>query len=183
MDQKFVDAITNVRMVSGTIRIDLMNITGQTDDNKLQFSKTGEIILSPNAFAQALKTMQDVDAELKKNSDHVVLKTSIKPCAMLTILKNHFQDVALVGYGKSIEIFKQVGDPSEVVKKFKLDDYSGSHAIGHTRMATESAITTDGSHPYSTGEDECLVHNGSLSNHNNLRRKLKKDGVNFGFRK
>ena len=66
MDQKFVDAITNVRMVSGTIRIDLMNITGQTDDNKLQFAKTGEIILSPNAFAQALKTMQDVDAELKK---------------------------------------------------------------------------------------------------------------------
>ena len=97
----------------------------------------------------------------------------------MTILKNHFQDVALVGYGKSIEIFKQVGEPSEVVKKFKLDDYSGSHAIGHTRMATESAITTDGSHPYSTGEDECLVHNGSLSNHNNLRRKLKKDGVNF----
>ena len=69
MDQKFVDAITNVRMVSGTIRIDLMNITGQTDDNKLQFSKTGEIILSPNAFAQALKTMQDVDAELKKRAE------------------------------------------------------------------------------------------------------------------
>ena len=68
MDQKFVDAITNVRMVSGTIRIDLMNITGQTDDNKLQFSKTGEIILSPNAFAQALKTMQDVDTELKKRA-------------------------------------------------------------------------------------------------------------------
>ena len=66
MDQKFVDAITNVRMVSGTIRIDLMNITGHTDDNKHQFSKTGEIILSPNAFAQALKTMQDVDSELKK---------------------------------------------------------------------------------------------------------------------
>ena len=68
MDQKFVDAITNVRMVSGTIRIDLMNITGQSEDNKLQFSKTGEIILSPNAFAQALKTMQDVDAELKKRA-------------------------------------------------------------------------------------------------------------------
>jgi glutamate synthase domain-containing protein 1 len=46
-------------------------------------------------------------------------------------------------------------------------------------MATESAITTDGSHPYSTGEDECLVHNGSLSNHNNLRRSLVKNGVEF----
>ena len=65
------------------------------------------------------------------------------------------------------------------MKKFNLDNFSGTHAIGHTRMATESAITTDGSHPYSTGEDECLVHNGSLSNHNNLRRKLKKSGSKF----
>ena len=78
MDQKFVDAITNVRMVSGTIRIDLMNITGQTDDNKLQFSKTGEIILSPNAFAQALKTMQDVDAELKKRAQEAQAKNGKK---------------------------------------------------------------------------------------------------------
>ena len=66
MDQKFIDAIANVRLVSGTIRIDLMNITGQTEDKKLQFGKTGEIILSPAAFSQALKTMKEVDAELKK---------------------------------------------------------------------------------------------------------------------
>ena len=66
MDQKFIDAIANVRLVSGTIRLDLMNITGQTEDKKLQFGKTGEIILSPAAFSQALKTMQEVDAELKK---------------------------------------------------------------------------------------------------------------------
>ena len=78
MDQKFVDAITNVRMVSGTIRIDLMNISGQTDDNKLQFSKTGEIILSPTAFAQALKTMQDVDAELKKRVKEAQAKNGKK---------------------------------------------------------------------------------------------------------
>ena len=125
------------------------------------------------------KIKEYIDADLERNSDHVILKTLKKPNEMLDILKNNFKDVSLVGYGKSIEIFKQVGDPRDVVKKFKLDDYFGSHAIGHTRMATESAITTDGSHPYSTGEDECLVHNGSLSNHNNLRRKLKKDGVNF----
>ena len=69
MDQKFVDAITNVRLVSGTIRIDLMNITGQTEDNKLQFAKTGELILSQQAFGQALATMQEVDAEIKKRSE------------------------------------------------------------------------------------------------------------------
>tara|TARA_B100000963_G_scaffold163606_1_gene142152 strand:+ start:229 stop:1107 length:879 start_codon:yes stop_codon:yes gene_type:complete len=125
------------------------------------------------------KINEYIEAKFEKNSDHVIIKTQTQPKDMLNLLKNNFKDIALVGYGKSIEIFKQVGEPSDVVKKFKLEDYSGSHAIGHTRMATESAITTDGSHPYSTGEDECLVHNGSLSNHNNLRRKLKKSGINF----
>ena len=66
MDQ-VVNAITNVRLVS-TIRIDLMNITGQTEDNKLQFAKTGELILSQQAFVQALNTMTEVDAEIKKRS-------------------------------------------------------------------------------------------------------------------
>ena len=115
---------------------------------------------------------------IEKNSDHVILKSIEKPNKILPILED-FSTISLVGYGKSIEIFKQVGKPSNVVKKFNLDNFSGTHAIGHTRMATESAITTDGSHPYSTGEDECLVHNGSLSNHNNLRRKLKKSGSKF----
>ena len=119
------------------------------------------------------------DADIRKNSDHVILKTKKRANDVLKILKDHFKNTSLVGYGKSIEIFKQVGSPNDVVKKFNLNNYSGTHAIGHTRMATESAITTDGSHPYSTGEDECLVHNGSLSNHNNLRRKLKKKGINF----
>ena len=125
------------------------------------------------------RILEHISADLDRNSDHVIIKTSSKPSNVLKVIKDSFKEVSIVGYGKSIEIFKQVGNPIDVVKKFNLDSYSGSHAIGHTRMATESAITTDGSHPYSTGEDECLVHNGSLSNHNNLRRKLKKNGVNF----
>ncbi|MGB3282134.1 MAG: glutamine amidotransferase, partial [Methylovirgula sp.] len=55
----------------------------------------------------------------------------------------------------------------------------GTHGIGHTRMATESAVTTNGAHPFSTGIDECLVHNGSLSNHNGLRRRLQREGLSF----
>ena len=98
---------------------------------------------------------------------------------ILNLLKREMPEVSLVGYGKSINIFKQTGNPKDVVKKFKLSSFSGTHGIGHTRMATESAITTQGSHPYSTSEDECLVHNGSLSNHNNVRRSLIKDGQNF----
>ncbi len=116
---------------------------------------------------------------IKKNSDHVVIKSKDMPKKVINIIDKEFKTVSIVGYGKSIEIFKQVGEPKDVVKKFNLENFSGTHGIGHTRMATESAITTDGSHPYSTGEDECLVHNGSLSNHNNLRRKLKKNGIRF----
>jgi glutamate synthase domain-containing protein 1 len=56
---------------------------------------------------------------------------------------------------------------------------AGSHGIGHTRMATESAVTINGAHPFSTGEDQCLVHNGSLSNHNSIRRNLVREGMSF----
>ena len=116
---------------------------------------------------------------LSQYSDHVIVKTTELPKKFIKIINKEFENVSLVGYGRSIEIFKQVGNPKDVVKKFNLESFSGTHGIGHTRMATESAITTDGSHPYSTGEDECLVHNGSLSNHNNLRRELKKKGNTF----
>ncbi len=118
-------------------------------------------------------------SQLNQISDHVILKTNEKPKKVIKIINTNFPKVSIVGYGRSIEIFKQVGNPKDVVKKFKLNNFSGTHGIGHTRMATESAITTDGSHPYSTGEDECLVHNGSLSNHNNLRRELVKKGNTF----
>ena len=118
-------------------------------------------------------------AQLSQFSDHVILKTSENPKKMIKTLSLNFPEVSIVGYGKSIEIFKQIGNPKDIVKKFNLESFSGTHGIGHTRMATESAITTDGSHPYSTGEDECLVHNGSLSNHNNLRRELTKKGNVF----
>ena len=126
---------------------------------------------------QLSKLLKNVKVD--QTSDHAIIKTNEKPDKVLKILQEKFTDISLVGYGKSIEIFKQVGNPEEVVKKFNLEKLEGSHGIGHTRMATESAITTNGSHPYSTGEDECLVHNGSLSNHNNLRRELKKKGSKF----
>ena len=119
------------------------------------------------------------DLTIKSVSDHLVIQTLSTPKTVISYIKKKYDNILIVGYGKSIEIFKQVGNPKEIVKKFNLQNLTGSHGIGHTRMATESAITIDGSHPYSTGEDECLVHNGSLSNHNNLRRQLIKKGKTF----
>ena len=81
--------------------------------------------------------------------------------------------------GESIEIYKEVGLPKDVARRFGLAGMAGTHGIGHTRMATESAVTTMGAHPFSTGPDQCLVHNGSLSNHNSVRRELRRKGMAF----
>jgi len=81
--------------------------------------------------------------------------------------------------GETIEIFKEVGLPRDVARRFNLAEMTGTHGIGHTRMATESAVTTMGAHPFSTGADQCLVHNGSLSNHNSVRRDLIRAGMRF----
>jgi glutamate synthase domain-containing protein 1 len=86
-------------------------------------------------------------------------------------------DMTVVGSGKRIELYKEVGLPADVATRFDLRAMSGTHGIGHTRMATESAVTTYGAHPFSTGPDQCLVHNGSLSNHNSVRRTLRANGV------
>ena len=99
--------------------------------------------------------------------------------AVREFFDNHKCGIAVVSIGHSIEIYKEVGTPAEVANYFGLREMSGTHAIGHTRMATESAVTTAGSHPFSTGDDVCLVHNGSLSNHNRLREKLKVLGARF----
>ena len=94
-------------------------------------------------------------------------------------LAREMPDIEVVGRGRRMELYKEVGRPENVTERFDLAAMHGTHAIGHTRMATESAVTTDGAHPYSTGRDQCLVHNGSLSNHNNLRRVLKREGFAF----
>jgi methylamine---glutamate N-methyltransferase subunit A len=98
--------------------------------------------------------------------------------AQAWLLERH-PELTLMSAGRSIEIYKEAGLPTRFVERFGLASISGSHALGHTRMATESRVTTEHSHPFSTGLDLCLVHNGSLSNHNRLRRTLAREGIRF----
>jgi amidophosphoribosyltransferase len=111
--------------------------------------------------------------------DHAIFKTAGDGDAARKWLIDNVPEATALSQGQSIEIFKGVGDPNAIAARLKLAGRSGSHAIGHTRMATESAVTIAGSHPFSTGEDTCLVHNGSLSNHNRLRETLKRHGERF----
>lgn len=123
------------------------------------------------AFASAKITLHDTHAV-------VSIEDSSLP-GLTEWLGKEAPEVELVGKGRRMELYKEVGRPETVAKRFDLASMRGTHAIGHTRMATESAVTTEGAHPYSTGTDQCLVHNGSLSNHNNIRRILRREGFRF----
>src|SRR5437588_1043033 len=94
-------------------------------------------------------------------------------------LRNERPELRVMSAGRVIEIYKEVGLPRAFAEEFRLSDFAGTHGLGHTRMATESRVTTAGSHPFSTGFDLCLVHNGSLSNHNRLRESLRREGMRF----
>lgn len=131
------------------------------------------------AIKRGLEGSLKCDVKFHIIGNHAVFIANAKEPALVKWLKEHHSDVRVVGSGQSIEIFKEVGLPSHVAEKFGLPNSRGSHAIGHTRMATESAVTTAGSHPFATGADLCLVHNGSLSNHNRLRQELRRHGLEF----
>ncbi|BDZ74484.1 glutamine amidotransferase [Methylophaga marina] len=132
-----------------------------------------------SALAKDIEAKLDTKVEWFQNSKVAVFKVDIDAEAVENYLMENHQDVLIMSSGKSIEILKEVGLPERIVNLFHLENMKGSHIIGHTRMATESAVTMAGSHPFSTGMDLCLVHNGSLSNHNRLRQELKREGIHF----
>ncbi|MDV4143563.1 MULTISPECIES: class II glutamine amidotransferase [Shimia] len=129
-----------------------------------------------DALDTALSAEIDAPVAIKTLDTHAVLTVpDASEAAAITALEG--MGLRIMGSGASMEIYKEVGLPKDVAARFGLREMGGSHGIGHTRMATESAVTTMGAHPFSTADDQCLVHNGSLSNHNQMRRTLAKKGV------
>jgi len=110
---------------------------------------------------------------------HAVIAVPADKVAAIGSAIERTAGVDVVGSGRRMEVFKEVGRPDRVTARFGLATMAGTHAIGHTRMATESAVTINGAHPFTTGPDQCLVHNGSLSNHNAVRRELVRNGLAF----
>lgn len=150
-------------------------------DGKLKFSLAHDSNTHDwQALADNMATALSCNATITQNDTHAILVTSGTEKAVQSWLASHATDVRVVGSGQSVEIYKETGLPEQVYERFSLASAQGRHMIGHTRMATESAVTTAGSHPFATGADLCLVHNGSLSNHNRLREELKRKGVTFG---
>lgn len=129
-----------------------------------------------NAIAKSLGDTVTMSVK----STHAILDIPAGATAQVRMLLDGMdRGIRVMSRGDSLEIYKEVGLPKDVAAQFDVAQMAGTHGIGHTRMATESAVTTMGAHPFNTGDDQCLVHNGSLSNHNSLRRKLRREGIHI----
>ncbi|MHB0991816.1 MAG: class II glutamine amidotransferase domain-containing protein [Burkholderiales bacterium] len=130
-------------------------------------------------LAQQLYEHLRTEARCYGHGNHAVLVVDLAPEAVRQWLKEHYPALHLLSCGRAIDLYKDTGTPGEVAQRYNFGSLQGSHAVGHTRMATESAVTPDRAHPFTAGEDFCLVHNGSLSNPYGLRRKLESQGIYF----
>ncbi len=117
------------------------------------------------------------EIELKVTANHAILTTNLDAVTVRIWLKDNYPTIHLLSVGQMMDLYKDVGTPAQVAERYNFKNMSGTHLIGHTRMATESAVTTAGAHPFTAGEDWGLVHNGSFSNPNSLRRKLAHQGI------
>ena len=128
-----------------------------------------------DALGDALGAAPRIDVR----SNHAVFRIGCAAGRAVDWLAANRPGIRVMGYGRLIEVFKDKGLPGDITARYGVGEMAGTHAIGHTRMATESAVTTEHSHPFIAADDVCLVHNGSLSNHNRLRMRLERRGLRF----
>ncbi|MFJ5306564.1 glutamine amidotransferase [Streptomyces sp. NPDC088350] len=98
---------------------------------------------------------------------------------LLATIATALPQATVIGSGEGFAVLKGTGNPVRLAKSFDLAGVTGYQGVGHTRMATESAVTPEGAHPFSVGPGQCLVHNGSFANHATVRRELRAQGVEF----
>lgn len=117
--------------------------------------------------------------DLQIHGNQAVLVADHAPDRIKQWLKTCYPQLHLLSTGRTIDLYKDTGKPAIVAERYHFNTLKGSHAIAHTRMATESAVTPAHAHPFTAGEDFCLVHNGSLSNPYSIRRQLEPLGIHF----
>jgi len=99
--------------------------------------------------------------------------------SFLAAVRRVAPQVSVPGFGRSMVVVKDVGAPAAICARYGIPEWSGYQGIGHTRMATESAVTTAHSHPFAPAADLALVHNGSFSNYATIRGRLARRGIRF----
>lgn len=150
-----------------------------TSDGEFRFSlRAGEPVVWDDLGSRLAEEL-GTGVTMERFGDGAVCSTTADDGAVTEALQRLAPDVVLVGHGRSMDICKDVGLPRDICERYGIGKRAGFQGIGHTRMATESAVTTEHSHPFAPAADLSLVHNGSFSNPATVRRRLERDGVRF----
>lgn len=155
---------------------------GLVSDNTSTLSLLGKDQGLPAAgIAAALENLLPASAgtTVKVVGDTTFVSSAVDTGLLAKAVRETLPDSTIIGRGEHVAVMKSVGHPMEIAAEHGLEAMSGSQGLSHTRMATESAVTAGGSHPFSVADDLCLVHNGSFSNHATIRRDLLREGVVF----
>ena len=131
------------------------------------------------AFETAARETLGSETVLSVQANHGVLETAAPVAGARRWIRERYPMLHVLSAGQYIDLYKDIGAPADIAERYDFRALTGSHLVGHTRMATESAVTPDRAHPFTAGEDWCLVHNGSLSNPYQIRRKLEPLGIGF----
>jgi glutamate synthase domain-containing protein 1 len=135
--------------------------------------------MSLPAIKGSLDAMLPSAAAIKVVGDTTLVSAAVDTDLLVKAVREVLPAATIIGRGEHVAVMKGVGHPMEIAADHGLEAMSGIQGLAHTRMATESAVTAGGSHPFSVADDLCLVHNGSFSNHATIRRSLKREGVVF----
>ncbi|MDR2454068.1 MAG: hypothetical protein LBD51_05900 [Bifidobacteriaceae bacterium] len=117
--------------------------------------------------------------EVKAAGQTTVIRAAAEPSALEAAVREALPQATVISRGRALTVYKGAGEPEALARDWSLDSLGGWQGVAHTRMATESAVTPGGSHPFSVGQDQCMVHNGSFSNHASIRQRLMADAVRF----
>ena len=133
---------------------------------------------SPEHVAAALHAALG-EASVHRVDETLLVSADVAPETLHAAITAHYPHALIAGFGRNVAVLKGVGHPKALTEAWGLASAQGWQGVGHTRMATESAVIPAGAHPYAVGPDQCLVHNGSFANHATIRRDLRAQGVVF----
>ncbi|MGW4100743.1 glutamine amidotransferase [Mycobacterium sp. NPDC004974] len=142
-----------------------------------EWSPYGQGCVSVTDIAEAPELGPDVDV-VQVDSTYL-LSADMDSEELLSLVRAAYPTALISGFGADLAVLKGVGHPRALTEAWGLAKAQGWQGVGHTRMATESAVTPSGCHPYTVGPGQCLVHNGSFANHATIRRELRRAGVAF----
>lgn len=141
----------------------------------LGVGRVDDIVLVTSAIGAVLGS--DVGGVAVQGS--YLLSADVDSEALLRAVRSVYPQALIAGFGSDMAVLKGVGHPRQLTDGWQLEKAQGWQGVGHTRMATESAVTPAGCHPYAVGPEQCMVHNGSFANHATIRRELRSAGVPF----